>query len=217
MLHVTDDMDDLFRKAADGYPLNTANPEWDKLEKKMIAGNKPTEKSKNFSNRKYLLLLLLLIFPFLLFINNTKNNIDIPSRKNKTFSSAKPALPLDKTVKHIAAFQDPEISNGQVQKEFITNPAPPSFIKLAEQKKGISLFTTNSLNNENILPGTKDYKTDSKLKAVIITPETSATDIAAVSNAKMIVQVNDEGRSVPREESKDTINKKEKEKKKPVW
>ena len=31
MQHLNDDMDELFRKAADEYPLNTGTPDWNKV------------------------------------------------------------------------------------------------------------------------------------------------------------------------------------------
>jgi hypothetical protein len=62
MLHVDDDMDNLFRKAAEEYPLNTGGADFERVASKL-----PPESSepkaipvKENTNRKYLLLLLLL-------------------------------------------------------------------------------------------------------------------------------------------------------------
>ena len=59
MLHVNDDIDDLFRQAADGYPLKTDSDDWNKVSD-LIPGNT----SRSFLKKgKNLLLLLLLLLP----------------------------------------------------------------------------------------------------------------------------------------------------------
>jgi hypothetical protein len=62
MEHINDDMDELFRRAAEGYPLNTDSTDWDAVTKKLAAANPVGEKSvtKN-KNYKHLLWLLLLM------------------------------------------------------------------------------------------------------------------------------------------------------------
>jgi len=64
MQYVNDYMDDLFRRAAENYPLDTKSADWSKiaaeLEKKHDVIKKPDS-----NNRKYLWLLLLLPFSFL--------------------------------------------------------------------------------------------------------------------------------------------------------
>src|SRR5687768_1584658 len=62
MQYVNDDMDELFRRAAKDYPLNTDSSDWEKVKKGLSdpaagGGNKPS----NGNNRKHFLWLLLLL------------------------------------------------------------------------------------------------------------------------------------------------------------
>ena len=62
---MSDDMDELFRKAADDYPLRVNTPDWNKIQE-ALDGNvtiKPTAKKK-YSRFTWLLLLLPLGFLF---------------------------------------------------------------------------------------------------------------------------------------------------------
>ena len=63
MQQVNDDMDELYRKAGENYPLNTNTADWEKLRKKLTGiADEPVvtiaEKKKNY--RTFLLLLLLI-------------------------------------------------------------------------------------------------------------------------------------------------------------
>ncbi len=87
MQHVNNDMDDLFRKAAADYPLNSKNGNWDSVIKKL---NEPhasqVVESKPGKRRRFLWLLLLLPFCFfgILYLNKADNKkIDGTSEKTK--------------------------------------------------------------------------------------------------------------------------------------
>ncbi|RYY39155.1 MAG: PorT family protein [Chitinophagaceae bacterium] len=60
MQSVNDDMDDLWRKAAGDYPLNTAGADWDKVAAGLGIAPEPKRR-----DRRYLWLLLLLLIPVL--------------------------------------------------------------------------------------------------------------------------------------------------------
>ena len=60
MLAVNDDMDELFRQAAENYPLKTDNPNWEKVRKKLHEGPDQPEDPRS---RDYRWLLLLLLLP----------------------------------------------------------------------------------------------------------------------------------------------------------
>ncbi|HTE23330.1 hypothetical protein [Flavitalea sp.] len=64
MQHLNDDMDEMFRKAADDYPLNTGNPDWNKVAEGLSQEKNPEPPVKR-SYRKYTWLLLLLPFAFI--------------------------------------------------------------------------------------------------------------------------------------------------------
>src|SRR5882757_9111781 len=80
MRDINDDMDDLFRRAADGYPLNTNSSDWNKVQSAMQLSEKGTipnvESKKKY--RRFLWLLLLLPFGFVIekygFQNHNKGN-----------------------------------------------------------------------------------------------------------------------------------------------
>jgi hypothetical protein len=59
MQHVNDDMDDVFKKAGEAYPLRTGMPNWDKVQQALNAQKEPEPTPKK-SNTKYLWLLCLL-------------------------------------------------------------------------------------------------------------------------------------------------------------
>ena len=57
-------MDDLFRRAAENYPLNTGKGDWEKIDKKLVVvpvREQSTNPAKTFNSKKFLLLLLLFI------------------------------------------------------------------------------------------------------------------------------------------------------------
>src|SRR6476619_3315593 len=100
MRDIDDDIDDLFRRAAEGYPLNTNSSDWSKVQNAMQssedAGVQNAKSKKKY--RRFLWLLLLLPFTFIIdkyaFRNHDKNNgitqqlpasseqKNIPSQKN---------------------------------------------------------------------------------------------------------------------------------------
>jgi hypothetical protein len=63
MEHVNDDMDELFRRAAEGYPLNTDSADWNAVVKKLsvekpVNTDRGSSKNKNYRHLLWLLLLL---------------------------------------------------------------------------------------------------------------------------------------------------------------
>lgn len=61
MQYVNDDMDELFRRAAKDYPLNTTGADWEKVQKTLDEPPAPGERPSNRSNRRQFLWLLLLL------------------------------------------------------------------------------------------------------------------------------------------------------------
>jgi len=105
MQYVNDDMDDLFRRAAENYPLDTKSADWSKiaaeLEKKHDAIKKPDS-----NNRKYLWLLLLLPFSFLC---NHIFNADVPElgklNQNEPGTHIKPSIQTRETKANASSVQ----------------------------------------------------------------------------------------------------------------
>src|SRR5215218_5937806 len=64
MQYVNDDMDELFRKAGKGYPLDTSGADWEKIAKELNGpGQNPVASKRN--HRKLLWLLVLIPFSFI--------------------------------------------------------------------------------------------------------------------------------------------------------
>ena len=78
MRDINDDMDDLFRRAADKYPLNTNSSDWNKVQSAMQLSEKEVQVKSKKNYRRFLWLLLLLPFAFVVekygFQNNDKGN-----------------------------------------------------------------------------------------------------------------------------------------------
>lgn len=64
MHHVNDDMDELFRRAGQEYPLDTTGADWEKIAKQ-LNNEEPEKPVSRGNNRKLLWLLLLLPFSFI--------------------------------------------------------------------------------------------------------------------------------------------------------
>src|SRR4051812_30356694 len=88
MLPVNDDMDELFRKAADDYPLRTDSADWEKVRRQLEAATVPKEERKD---RRYLLFLLLLLIPFSWLGYNLFNSHAASSAKTTTSSPTQTA------------------------------------------------------------------------------------------------------------------------------
>ncbi len=70
MLYVNDDMDELFRRAADNYPLKTDSAEWKKVSDHLPVNNLTTPDPTPDTKNRYWLLLLLLLIPIIWLSNN---------------------------------------------------------------------------------------------------------------------------------------------------
>src|SRR5215217_6482334 len=96
MQHINDDMDELFRRAADDYPLKTDNANWDVVAKKLLV-EQPVSNKSSKNNYKYLLLLLLLIPLGLLYnyVSNKSGGSDnSSSAKNINKDTRSASLPV---------------------------------------------------------------------------------------------------------------------------
>lgn len=85
MQHVNDDMDELFRRAADDYPLNTDSADWNAVAKKLSADRSIGDKESAKVNRNYKQLLWLL---FLLPVGWLSYNYIFNNKKPVTLSKS---------------------------------------------------------------------------------------------------------------------------------
>ncbi|HSZ84500.1 MAG TPA: hypothetical protein VK787_00630 [Puia sp.] len=116
-----DNMDELFRRAADDYPLNTDSANWDKVNAAMQtedadsnAGNNPAKKN---SYRKYLWLLLLLPMAWIcngkFFMNDSKQGEDNVTIKKPQQPEKTSTTKIKKTTDNNFDSKSTQLSNTQ--------------------------------------------------------------------------------------------------------
>jgi hypothetical protein len=154
-----DNMDELFRRAADDYPLNTDSKNWDKVMSALQTENADIASDKNAakknSYRKYLWLLLLLPMAWIcngkFFMNDSKQSEDNVAIKKaeqpKTTSETKPKKNIDKS------FDSKSTQLSNTQKSF-------------SEKNITSSKTQSSLKNDRSAQLNSTTSTD-KLKTTV--------------------------------------------------
>ena len=135
MQNIEHDMDDLFRKAADNYPLKSGDGNWEtvlkKIDQKNYTGGTSTIK-KPGSRRKYILFIFLFISlsaSWLIFKNTFNEKPVSAEKKNVVLSNpvknSKPLLKKNETIIQNTAIINQQknlIKTGQVQPEQNNNP-----------------------------------------------------------------------------------------------
>ena len=135
MEHINDDMDELFRRASEGYPLKTDSADWNAVAKKLAeqeVKNKPAE-SRNYKHLLWLLLLLPLSLVYFYMpgknerpANTLKNNI-VKQNEKSTAASAN------------------NIVKDTLQQTSLSKNMPPKFNTV----KPMSIVTDKSLRSIN--------------------------------------------------------------------
>src|SRR5215207_217881 len=82
MQYVNDDMDELFRKAGEGYPLDTSGADWEKIAKELNGPRQNPVASKR-NHKKLLWLLVLIPFSFICNQYFAGTNESVNFNKNK--------------------------------------------------------------------------------------------------------------------------------------
>ncbi len=81
MQHRNEDIEALYRKAADDYPLNTSNANWDKVASQLDFSQPPLPLARKTDERKIILAVLLLIsIPALLYFYNHNRDLEAPTK-----------------------------------------------------------------------------------------------------------------------------------------
>jgi hypothetical protein len=115
MQHLNDDMDELFRKAADDYPLNTRTPDWNKVAEGLSQDSTPAVPVKK-SYRRYRWLWLLLPLGFMI------SEISDPGMLKRLVSGNKTPMNTDISQKSISETDE----QGAEQKAVATTNAEGS-------------------------------------------------------------------------------------------
>jgi hypothetical protein len=133
MQYVNDDMDDLFRRAAENYPLDTNSADWDKIAAELDIKPEKTKDSV-FRDHRFLWLLLLLPLSFVcnhLFnagspvLLNTDQNGSVNVSKNEQGSVAT-AKDLHRDQKNVSRINQRSIDNSIDQVGLISNDSSRS-------------------------------------------------------------------------------------------
>lgn len=129
MQYVNDDMDELFRRAAKDYPLNTNSANWDKVKKKLMDASSEGENkpSNGKSRRHFLWLLLLLPLPWICERYTGDGDKEVAE-------SVQPAKKSDASANKTAAITHSNTKNSSIN---LTEPASESATKTMSQSAGI--------------------------------------------------------------------------------
>ncbi|MDB5201540.1 MAG: hypothetical protein JWQ27_949 [Ferruginibacter sp.] len=136
MLHVNDHRDDLFRRAADNYPLNTGTGDWEALRKKMDA---PADEEAAVvivtGKKNYSWLLLLLLLPIGVWLGSNFQKQQTANKDSSRFGSAGNVAPLPSATDN-KNVQSPK--NNIQSKKFnsisaVAEPYPRFIRKLSDQ------------------------------------------------------------------------------------
>lgn len=114
MQQVNDDMEDLYRRAAENYPLDTTGADWSKVQKALHQAGLPTHGQKD--RRRYLLLLLLIPLGLLAdkyLVSNTKEKGIAHQVTQNTISPSQSNNSIDKT----GTTENSEQLNGPQEKQ----------------------------------------------------------------------------------------------------
>jgi hypothetical protein len=134
MQHINPDMDDLFRKASENYPLKVGSDRWEEIASKLDKNPSPAKKTNKRDYKKYLFLFLFLFAFLFLFDYFLTNNSDQKNAGQKNY--------LDKTNSTI----EQTISVTRDKPGPVTNSTPSS------NNNGSSEFTTGSLEKQASKP-----------------------------------------------------------------
>ncbi len=139
MQNIENDMDDLFRRAAENYPLNTGKGEWEKIDKKLavpVAGREKKDNGKDRYKKLFLLLFFLLLSGIAaVYFYQPGTDKQLPA----LVSEKQKPIPDDKT----------EVQNKK-------NSPDQSTVTLPAKKKRATGLTENQLTN----PATGDQAND---------------------------------------------------------
>ena len=195
MQYQNDDMDDLFRKAADGYPLKLQDEGWDSIAGKLAASGAVatgivSKKSKENKYKLVILALLLLIVSgttlFFALNKENKNNKNNFTLKNKESIKTSPG---DKY------YLDNNVKNNAIEISEATNPINPvigektTAFKTTKQILVYPTYAKTSITNANISYTDELDKKENELKENEIKPGENKTKTQDIDNENSIVKI----------------------------
>ena len=139
MQYIDNDMDELFRKAGENYPLRTDGADWDALQAKLAdsTSDAAAYTPKKF-NRNYLWLLLLLFVPLIMVINKSDNQT-IAGRQG----DLKDIVAAEKSITTKTAPGNKKIISGEIKNNLLSEPA--------EDRNSVSINNNSKISKGDIL------------------------------------------------------------------
>jgi hypothetical protein len=167
MQSLDDDMDDLFRRAGEDYPLNTDNADWNKVLHGLHHSDEdlPNQK-KSWKDYRFLLLLLLLPIGFICGRNSSKNNEDILAKSGTE-------TPINKT----SAEQLNQTGTSPAEKQGLDSE-PNDLVQEKESDVGENSADGKTSSGTQIQNSLKDKKREETIAEEII--EKSANRIPGI-------------------------------------
>jgi len=212
MQHLNNDMDELFRRAAENYPLNTAGGDWDAVMKKLALEKsiaKEPVKNNNYKHLLWVLLLLPLLFFYTYFSSNKNNKV--------------PANILNKNIsnKNLANTISPKNLNQQLTNTnpntLLTSASLHSRILKNNKKDNEPLKHGENRNvaliNNKIYPGIEDTAlANSSKENEVIKQKVNKNDLSGNKNQKETADKKSEDHIIPTKNSEREKNTKSKKK-----
>lgn len=173
-------MDELFRRAAEDYPLNTNSADWNAVLKKLSAKYPEKINTTEGNKKNYKRLLLFLLLLPIAWIGNDyffhSNNQNV----NNSFADKKR---VPKNILHPTAAQSNTTKSGNI------NLKPTTVLQLLPGNQQASI---NSINQNNML-----YKQKGVLQSVQSSPQTNDTGVADQSSYSSSEELTDKKEKVP--------------------
>ena len=181
MEHINNDMNDLFQKAGDLYPLKTTKPDWETVLGKLETENPgndsltPAKLSNARSNkRRWLLLLLLLPISLagILYVNNTIKQ----TGKTKIIAKIIPK-PNDPVTKNNSVKAESDIKSALNNSSFLTKASKVmgSYLHTEDRQTGISIIQNKTKRkNPTLIPDKGNSLTGEQLNTTNTSVNTSS-------------------------------------------
>ena len=167
MNNVDNHMDDLFRKAADNYPLNTTNGNWDNLQS--LLNNQQSDNNLNFRNRKPFFFFIAFAFILIGLITSTvlKNNIVVIKIAENNSNVKVVARSLDTNLAPNPAHNNGMVMTGVVKKKVEQLHSKQMIDKSVSRVKSTvvphNTFTGKSINQSEISSGLSISETNANV------------------------------------------------------
>ena len=149
MNNVDNHMDDLFRKAADNYPLNTTNGNWDNLQS--LLNNQQSDNTLNFPNRKPFFFFIAFAFILIGLITSTvlKNNIVVIKIAENNSNVKVVARSLDTNLAPNPAHNNGMVMTGVVKKK-VEQLHSKQMIDKSVSRVSYSIVSKNTLTGKSL-------------------------------------------------------------------